>query len=96
MNNIKLIGNLKFSQKKIRNDKIPLQLKNFFNRKTHWCASSTHRGEEEFCIDAHCNLKKIQKSSKHNYTLGTLIEEMKLLILLNQKILNSFVTVQIK
>ena len=62
MKNIKLIGNLKFSQKKIRNDKIPLQLKNFFNMKTHWCASSTHRGEEEFCIDAHCNLKKKYKN----------------------------------
>ena len=62
VNNIKLIGNLKFSQKKIRNDKIPLQLKNFFNRKTHWCASSTHRGEEEFCIDAHCSLKKKYKN----------------------------------
>ena len=62
VNNIKLIGNLKFSQKKIRNDKIPLQLKNFFNRRTHWCASSTHRGEEEFCIDAHCNLKKKYKN----------------------------------
>ena len=62
VNNIKLIGNLKFSQKKIRNDKIPLQLKNFFNKKTHWCASSTHRGEEEFCIDAHCSLKKKYKN----------------------------------
>ena len=30
VNNIKLIGNLKFSQKKIRNDKIPLQFKKFF------------------------------------------------------------------
>ena len=47
---------------KIKNDKIPVQLKNFFNRKTHWCASSTHRGEEEFCIDAHCNLKKKYKN----------------------------------
>ena len=47
---------------KIRNEKIPLQIKNFFNRKTRWCASSTHRGEEEFCIDAHCNLKKKYKN----------------------------------
>ena len=62
VSNIKLIGNLKFSQKKIRHDKIPLQLKKFFNKKIHWCASSTHRGEEEFCIDVHCNLKKKYKN----------------------------------
>ena len=55
--NIKLIGNLKFSQseKKISKNN---NLKNIFNNKKIWCASSTHSTEEVICGSVHLDLKK--------------------------------------
>ena len=56
---IKYIGNLKFSEN--YNDKIneiTPSLKNKFKNKKIWVASSTHSGEEIFCIKAHLELKK--------------------------------------
>ena len=56
---IKYIGNLKFSEN--YNDKrneITPSLKNKFKNKKIWIASSTHSGEEIFCIKAHLELKK--------------------------------------
>ena len=55
--NIKLIGNLKFSQSenKISRDN---NLNKIFNNKKTWCASSTHSSEELICGSIHFNLKK--------------------------------------
>ena len=56
--NIKIIGNLKFSQSE--NEKINLDknLINFINSRKTWCASSTHYNEEQICGMAHIKLKK--------------------------------------
>jgi len=63
VNNIKLIGNLKYSINKNNNTdtlnkKILFQLK---NRKI-WCASSTHASEELICAKIHIKLKKKLKN----------------------------------
>ena len=60
--NINLINNLKFTQKKITNNKIPYKLGKFFKNRDFWCASSTHNGEEEICINSHQELKKNYKN----------------------------------
>ena len=56
--NIKIIGNLKFSQSE--NEKINLDknLINLINSRKTWCASSTHYNEEQICGMAHIELKK--------------------------------------
>ena len=55
--NVKLIGNLKFSQSE---KKIPknINLKKIFVNKKTWCASSTHSSEELICGSIHVDLKK--------------------------------------
>jgi 3-deoxy-D-manno-octulosonic-acid transferase len=59
--NIKLIGNLKFSQSEKDENNISKPLKKFFLSKKIWCASSTHNKEELICANIHKNLKKKQK-----------------------------------
>ena len=56
--NIKLIGNLKFSQSENEKNNLDKNLINLINSKKTWCASSTHYNEEEFCGKAHIRLKK--------------------------------------
>ena len=60
--NVKLIGNLKYSQSE--NEKIGLdsKLKKFIISKKTWCASSTHKNEERICGLAHKELKKRYKN----------------------------------
>ena len=61
--NIKLIGNIKFSQSE--NEKIlnsESKVKRFISNKKTWCASSTHRTEELLCGVVHKNLKKKYKN----------------------------------
>jgi 3-deoxy-D-manno-octulosonic-acid transferase len=60
--NVKLIGNLKYSQSE--NEKIGLdsRLKKFILSKKTWCASSTHENEERICGLAHKELKKKYKN----------------------------------
>jgi 3-deoxy-D-manno-octulosonic-acid transferase len=60
--NVKLIGNLKYSQSE--NEKISLdsKLKKFILSKKTWCASSTHENEERICGLAHKELKKRYKN----------------------------------
>ena len=60
--NVKLIGNLKYSQSE--NEKIGLdsKLKKFILSKKTWCASSTHENEERICGLAHKELKKRYKN----------------------------------
>lgn len=55
--NIKFFGNLKFAGA-IDIDEIQNENKEIFNKKKVWCAASTHKGEEEFCLKAHSILKK--------------------------------------
>ena len=59
---IKFIGNLKFSEKKNEKIYIPKKISNFFSKKIYWCAGSTHRGEEVFCIKTHTELKNYYKN----------------------------------
>ncbi len=56
--NIKIIGNLKFSQSENEKNSLDKDLLNFINSKKTWCASSTHYNEEEFCGMTHIKLKK--------------------------------------
>ena len=57
--NIKLFGNLKFSNVQTEEEKNlnPSLLKKIENRKI-WCAASTHQPEEIFCAKAHLIIKK--------------------------------------
>ena len=52
--NIKLINNFENNGKE--------NIYNFFEHDSYWCAVSTHRDEEKFCLDVHLKLKKIYKN----------------------------------
>jgi len=54
---VKLLGNLKFSQSENEKIKFDSKLKKFIKSKKVWCASSTHKTEEEFCGEVHKKLK---------------------------------------
>ena len=54
--NVKFIGNLKFTNS-INLESIDDDNRLFFNQKKFWCAASTHKGEEIFCIKTHIILK---------------------------------------
>ncbi len=56
--NIKIIGNLKFSQSENEKTNLNKNLVNLINSRKTWCASSTHYNEEKFCGTAHIRLKK--------------------------------------
>ena len=56
--NIKIIGNLKFSQSENEKTNLNKDLINLINSRKAWCASSTHYNEEELCGMAHIRLKK--------------------------------------
>ena len=59
VNKIKYIGNLKFCENyNEKTNEITPGLKNKFKNKKIWIASSTHSGEEIFCVKAHLELKK--------------------------------------
>ena len=56
---IKKLGNLKFSESIFDSSTpINLNLKNFLKKKKHWCAASTHEGEELIVAKVHLNLQK--------------------------------------
>ena len=56
--NIKIIGNLKFSQSENEKTNLNKDLLNLIKSRKTWCASSTHYNEEKFCGIAHIKLKK--------------------------------------
>lgn len=56
--NIKIIGNLKFSQSENEKTNLNKDLLNLISSRKTWCASSTHYNEEKFCGIAHIKLKK--------------------------------------
>ena len=59
---IRFLGNLKFSQKKILNDKLDKKLIRFIRTKKVWCAASTHDGEENICLKVHNKLIRKYKN----------------------------------
>ena len=56
--NIKYFGNIKLSGKIEKNNLSDKNLEKLKDKK-FWCAASTHKGEENFCLKVHKNLKKI-------------------------------------
>ena len=52
--NIKLINNYENNGKE--------NIYNFFEHDSYWCAVSTHRDEEKFCLNVHLKLKKMYKN----------------------------------
>jgi len=66
--NVKLLGNLKFSQSENEKLKFDHKLKKFMKTKKVWCASSTHKSEEKFCALVHKEVKK-----KYNNLLTIII-----------------------
>ena len=84
VSNIKIMGNLKFSNN--NQDRLvklnKLLLKNFRNRKI-WCASSTHSGEEIICSKVHLNLKKKYKNlltiiiPRHIHRVNEIVHKIK-------------------
>jgi 3-deoxy-D-manno-octulosonic-acid transferase len=56
--NIFYFGNIKFSNS-LDFEKIKNKNKNILENKNFWCAASTHKQEENFCISAHLKLKKV-------------------------------------
>ncbi len=56
--NIKIIGNLKFSQSENEANNLNKELINLLKSRKTWCASSTHFNEEQLCGIAHIELKK--------------------------------------
>ena len=66
--NIKFIGNLKFSQSETESLELDKSLKNFLKSKNLWCASSTHYNEEKFCGQTHLKLHQ-----KYNNLLTIII-----------------------
>ena len=59
--NIKYIGNLKYSVKKIF-DEIKDSNKKILSNYNAWCAASTHNGEEYTILKTHIKIKKIYKN----------------------------------
>tara|TARA_B100000902_G_scaffold216088_1_gene205494 strand:- start:4072 stop:5328 length:1257 start_codon:yes stop_codon:yes gene_type:complete len=80
--NIKLIGNLKYSQSEKNVIKINYKLKKFIGSKKTWCASSTHASEEIFSGLVHKELKKKYKNlltiiiPRHINRIATVKEEL--------------------
>ena len=81
---VKLLGNLKFTETKIKTKKyLNKNLKNFFKSKKIWCASSTHDNEEIISAIAHKSLKKKFKNlitiiiPRHINRVDKIVEEIK-------------------
>ena len=56
--NIKLLGNIKFSQLENEQNTLNKKIEKFIKSKKSWCASSTHGPEEIFSAKVHLELKK--------------------------------------
>ena len=80
---VNLLGNLKFIESKDENlNKIENNLKIQFKKRATWVASSTHRGEELFCINAHIKLKETINNlttiiiPRHIHRINEIIKEI--------------------
>ena len=60
--NIKYIGNLKFTESEANKDSLEINLQKFFLSKKIWCASSTHKNEEDIAAKVHIRLKNKNKN----------------------------------
>ena len=60
--NIKFVGNLKYTQSEQKIIDIKKNIKTFIKNKKVWCASSTHFNEEKLCGLVHKKLKKKYKN----------------------------------
>ena len=60
--NVKLLGNIKFSQLENEKNTLNNKIKKFIKSKKTWCASSTHGPEEIFCAKVHLELKRKYKN----------------------------------
>ena len=56
--NVKKIGNLKFTQSDTQRNLVNKKLELYLKSKKIWCASSTHNTEEIICGQVHLNLRK--------------------------------------
>ena len=59
--NIKYFGNLKFTSENELNN-LNFKNKEILSNRKFWCAISTHKGEDLFCIKTHLNLKVNHKT----------------------------------
>ncbi len=50
------LGNIKYSETITKVDKLSYYFNKFLKSKVYWCASSTHSGEEEVCLNVHLKL----------------------------------------
>jgi 3-deoxy-D-manno-octulosonic-acid transferase len=88
LKNIKLIGNLKFTEDPNENlGSINSKLKYEFTKKKVWVASSTHNNEEIFCAKTHIELKKKIKNlitiiiPRHIHRVNEIVDEIEKLSL---------------
>ena len=88
LKNIKLIGNLKFTEDPNENlGAIKSKLKYEFTKKKVWVASSTHNNEEIFCAKTHIELKKKIKNlitiiiPRHIHRVNEIVDEIEKLSL---------------
>ena len=60
--NILSLGNIKYVETVQKVEELNNNLNKFLKSKFYWCASSTHSGEEEICLNTHLKLKFIFKN----------------------------------
>ena len=58
-NNAKHIGNIKFVSNIKKNNTLDTATTQQLDKRKVWCAASTHKNEEVFCLNAHLKIKKI-------------------------------------
>ena len=61
VNNVKYFGNLKLTSNNKLND-LDIRNKDILNKNKFWCAVSTHKEEDIFCLKTHLKIKKEQKN----------------------------------
>ncbi len=82
--NLQIAGNLKFYGKQNIENKISISIKKKFKNFKVWCASSTHKGEEELILKIHKKLKKNQKKlitiiiPRHIDRIGEIVNKVKI------------------
>ena len=80
---IKFLGNLKYSESKLKeNDNFDEKFKKIFKNRKIWCAASTHGHEEKICALAHKKLKNNIKNlltiiiPRHTHRTNNIVQEI--------------------
>ena len=80
---IKFLGNLKYSESKLKeNDNFDKKFKKIFKNRKIWCAASTHGHEERICALAHKKLKNNIKNlltiiiPRHTHRTNNIVQEI--------------------